>query len=501
MKLLITILSILIISATSYSETTYTWTGAVNSNFSTGGNWSPMRQVGLTSDILIFTSGANLNVINVNQVTIGKLIIKNNTNLTLSPATGNDKTIFINGSSDDDFVIEMGSSLNISANSPVLNINIKSGATAAISGILTFSGAGLNTLNAIDSLSIRFKSGSVLNQLCPGNIFSNSGINNAVVFENGSVLKINNTNAATPFGLPAPNSKVKFEHGSGLDLMCNCTNVLSFSGRTYSNFIVENNVNMSSAELYLAPVNMDSVTINTGGHMNFRNLNTTASKDFNIKGNLNIKGYLGFSDTAKAKNLTVNFCGSHMQAISGSGVIEFGSSIRLLSIMNETTLYRDLAVACPLSLVTILHLNGFHLTANGKLISSINLRQNFIYNNGNEDGNDLTPSSETKTESKIPVQTTANQPSAFSISQNYPNPFNPSTKIDYQLPASGKVSIKIFDINGREQSVLADNNQSAGSYTVQFDGSKLSSGVYFYTINFEGNGSHFTKTMKMILVK
>jgi hypothetical protein len=88
-------------------------------------------------------------------------------------------------------------------------------------------------------------------------------------------------------------------------------------------------------------------------------------------------------------------------------------------------------------------------------------------------------------------------PGKFAMSQNYPNPFNPATVISYQLPVSGLASIKVFDMMGREVAQLVNEVKEAGYYTVKFDASKLSSGMYFYTIN---SGS-FSETKKMMLVK
>jgi hypothetical protein len=85
----------------------------------------------------------------------------------------------------------------------------------------------------------------------------------------------------------------------------------------------------------------------------------------------------------------------------------------------------------------------------------------------------------------------------FKLSQNYPNPFNPSTKIDYTVPFSSKISIKIFDMTGREISTLVNETKEAGSYTVNFNASSLSSGVYFYKLS----AGSFEQTMKMVLVK
>jgi len=88
-------------------------------------------------------------------------------------------------------------------------------------------------------------------------------------------------------------------------------------------------------------------------------------------------------------------------------------------------------------------------------------------------------------------------PVEFSLSQNYPNPFNPSTKISYQIPINSFVSLKIYDAIGNELAVLVDQQKSAGEYEVEFDASKLGSGVYFYTLT----AGDFIQSKKMILIK
>lgn len=88
-------------------------------------------------------------------------------------------------------------------------------------------------------------------------------------------------------------------------------------------------------------------------------------------------------------------------------------------------------------------------------------------------------------------------PDKYSLSQNYPNPFNPSTKITYQLPEAGVVKLTVFDLSGKQVAVLVNGQQSVGFYDIEFDGSSLSSGVYFYKIE---TGS-FIETKKMLLVK
>jgi len=83
------------------------------------------------------------------------------------------------------------------------------------------------------------------------------------------------------------------------------------------------------------------------------------------------------------------------------------------------------------------------------------------------------------------------------LSQNYPNPFNPVTKIAYSIPVSGIVSIKIFDITGREIKTLVNEFRNAGSNEIDFDGGGLASGVYYYRLN----ADNFSETRKMILIK
>ena len=88
-------------------------------------------------------------------------------------------------------------------------------------------------------------------------------------------------------------------------------------------------------------------------------------------------------------------------------------------------------------------------------------------------------------------------PGTYALSQNYPNPFNPTTTISYQIPANGHVVIKVFDILGRVVTTLVDEYKPSGRYWVKFDASRLSSGIYLYSLR---SGS-FTVVKKMSLIK
>ncbi len=104
----------------------------------------------------------------------------------------------------------------------------------------------------------------------------------------------------------------------------------------------------------------------------------------------------------------------------------------------------------------------------------------------NENGVTIT---DVKEQKKLPVN--------YSLQQNFPNPFNPTTTISYQIPGTNKVTLKVFDVLGREIANLVDGYKEAGSYDVKFDAGKLPSGVYFYRLEV----GRFVQTKKMILAK
>jgi hypothetical protein len=90
-----------------------------------------------------------------------------------------------------------------------------------------------------------------------------------------------------------------------------------------------------------------------------------------------------------------------------------------------------------------------------------------------------------------------NVPIEYSLEQNYPNPFNPFTTIEYSLPQNGFVTLKVFNVLGKEVATLVNGQNEAGKHTINFDASALNSGVYFYRID----AGNFIETKKMILLK
>jgi len=92
---------------------------------------------------------------------------------------------------------------------------------------------------------------------------------------------------------------------------------------------------------------------------------------------------------------------------------------------------------------------------------------------------------------------TQSVPASIELGQNYPNPFNPSTTIRYALPEAGYASVKIYSVLGREVATLAARHHAAGTYSVTWDASQMSAGVYFYELR----SGAYTQTKKLVLVK
>ncbi|MFZ4620134.1 MAG: N-acetylmuramoyl-L-alanine amidase [Bacteroidota bacterium] len=134
------------------------------------------------------------------------------------------------------------------------------------------------------------------------------------------------------------------------------------------------------------------------------------------------------------------------------------------------------------------------LTGSGRSLSAVVLKQSNGHSNESRIYLD-----EVQTDAVVSdVQTTEGiLPSEFVLRQNYPNPFNPATEISFSMPHAGPVKVTIFDLLGREVETLVNDVRTAGNYRVSFDGSRFSSGIYFYSMR---SGS-YSETRKMILTK
>jgi hypothetical protein len=86
---------------------------------------------------------------------------------------------------------------------------------------------------------------------------------------------------------------------------------------------------------------------------------------------------------------------------------------------------------------------------------------------------------------------------AYKLLQNYPNPFNPATTISYEIPKTSFITLKVYDILGRQVKTLVNKEMNSGSYETKFDASSLTSGIYFYSLQ----AGSFSQSKKMILLK
>ncbi len=93
------------------------------------------------------------------------------------------------------------------------------------------------------------------------------------------------------------------------------------------------------------------------------------------------------------------------------------------------------------------------------------------------------------------------QAEKYKLKQNYPNPFNPSTNLEFETPDLAFVSLKVFDVLGNEIVTLVNKKMDAGKYLIQFNGSSLPSGVYFYGLEIESEKVTYSDVKRMILLK
>ncbi len=150
--------------------------------------------------------------------------------------------------------------------------------------------------------------------------------------------------------------------------------------------------------------------------------------------------------------------------------------------------------------------SGFNIGSNPKVITGPTVFDGtlsgakgnmviYVFNSGNS--NMFTQSSPIAIDVLNGIENTNELPKEYALMQNYPNPFNPTTLIKYDLPKAGLVTLKVYDLLGREVATLINGNQAAGKYSVQFNASKLASGVYIYRIQ----SNNFSAVKKLMLLK
>jgi len=189
----------------------------------------------------------------------------------------------------------------------------------------------------------------------------------------------------------------------------------------------------------------------------------TMDKDKNIIANF-----------ATAKLTVITNCNpSYAGTITGNGVYNYGTSVTVTAAPNNTA-------GSNYKFVNWTE-NNVELTKNSSYTFIITANRNLVAN--------FVDATSVEKESGIPKE--------YSLLQNYPNPFNPSTTVKYTIPKSEFVTLKIYNLLGREILTLVNEEELPGNYEVKLDGTNLSSGIYFYKLQTED----FTQTKKMILLK
>jgi hypothetical protein len=203
--------------------------------------------------------------------------------------------------------------------------------------------------------------------------------------------------------------------------------------------------------------------------------------------NVAIRGYSGVAGVVRIGNQTP-LAGAIVYAflkneVAGYGTADDNGSYEISGISpNSYTITVDMAGYDEASPQTA---NVSYLSNGSPVFSSVNFSVNSV--------------------ATLVKNNSSTLPSEFALNQNYPNPFNPSTAIRFQLSAPSFVTLKVFDILGREVAMLVNGNLGAGSYTTTFDASHLSSGVYLYQLKvgdgLATSGHGFVQTKKMVLTK
>jgi glycosidase len=216
-------------------------------------------------------------------------------------------------------------------------------------------------------------------------------------------------------------------------------------------------------------------------------VNSSDIPDFVRVGSTNPIVYSFSRPYADQNGLTVvNFTGSELQAtldLTGANVLKFTGGIQAGTQYYLNNLYTNSRVQIPGSSLNSVQVS---LPAYGTAIYTVSLTRDSV-----------------KIDNPIlDVKSKESLPATFDLAQNYPNPFNPTTVVSYQLPVASDVRLAVFDVLGREVSVLVNERKAPGSYEVRFDGSNLASGVYFYRLSMaEAGGENKILMKKMMMLK
>ncbi len=295
----------------------YHWNGSGSTSWTIPSNWTPSRSIAATNDRLVFDNGATLSVTGVTTQTIGQLVVSNGTKLTLNAGQpGN--TVTVSGGTGPDLEVTAGSTLFLDGLNALV-LNLATGSTAAIGGNFTVLNA-THRLQALDANAITFTSGSIATASTgfSGSLFglgTGPSALNSVRFQAGSVYA--QLAGANPFGAAQPNSVVIFEPGSLFRLDASIAPTMS--GRNYANF--EYNGPASIIGSGSGACSIDSLVLNSG------TISIELTGTLSLRGSIRTRGASVLQLGPTSGNVNYRLNGTATQLLVDSSTVVSGRGI------------------------------------------------------------------------------------------------------------------------------------------------------------------------------
>lgn len=237
-----------------------------------------------------------------------------------------------------------------------------------------------------------------------------------------------------------------------------------------------------------------NITLNSGSEIRVKPGGEFCNKGGTISGPGHIIYESGIYSTCPAEIDNIISGGADIR-LESDAVLEIpDNTVLYFKDVNSSLTMSDNSKLLPGKNSKIIFESGSKLISNNK---ETVMHSSKIFTNKESGTVDLKSLVSNLTEKSIEITSEENSDKLFRLNQNIPNPFNPSTKINYQIPNDNFVSLKIFDVAGKEVETLVNDFRKAGNYNVTFDGSSLSSGIYYCKMM----SGDFVSIRKMILIK
>jgi len=331
-KLLLTLMLFVVVNF-GFAQTTYFWvggggtitsiTGTNSTNWSTTLNGTPISRTAATNDILIFDGTPSPVTFSITTATIGKLVIRNNSDVTFTRGGSGSGTLNLAPASGvgleiDNAIFRIASPT--SGSNYTVDLNAGSTGSVKNGGQMFITGDATSRITTRGVGSLVFDSGTSANvnssSSNPFNTVSNNGLENTVVFNDGAILNYNG--GSSPFGSSGSSNVVKLSSGSITNINVAPTVLGTFKNRVFGNLIIKTGVTLNLNTLAEDFIKVNNLTIETGANLNLR---TTAGNS--VAGDLLVNGTLGVEGTPTSSQLIM--VGATPQSIAGSGIISLGA--------------------------------------------------------------------------------------------------------------------------------------------------------------------------------